>query len=231
MRVLKTVGAALLLTFVAAATSAAQNLLVNPGFESGDLFGWAVSTTGTSTIDVGPGGTPIPGVDPVFGGGSSLVRSGTYSASGAVASSLLPQGAMFFSQVLSLVPGATYDIGFYAANSSTLPYTIGIGVGKNPNLFEPGLSIFADGLQLLPHEDVDAPPGTWLPFQSTFVANSPTTTVTFKVTGSGTSYAPMSVDDFFVTAQVVAPEPASLVLMATGLFGVLMVGRRRRVGA
>src|SRR5690348_8927683 len=143
MRVLRTVGAALLLTFVSAASSAAQNLLVNPGFESGDLFGWAVSTTGTSTIQVGTAGTPIPGVDPVFGGGSSLVRSGTYSASGAVASSLLPQGAMLFSQVLSLVPGATYDIGFYAANSSTLPYTIGIAVGKNPNLFEPGLSIFA----------------------------------------------------------------------------------------
>ncbi len=228
MRVLRTVGAALLLTFVAAASSVAQNLLVNPGFESGDLSGWVVAATGTSTIQVGMAGTPIPGVDPVFGGGSSLVRSGTYAASGAVASSLLPQGAMLFSQVLSLVPGATYDIGFYAANSSTLPNTIGIGVGKNPYLFEPGLSIFADGLQLLPFvENVAAPSGTWLPFQASFIANSPTTTVTFKVTGSGWAYAPMSVDDFFVTAQTVTPEPASLGLMATGL-GVVLVGVKRR---
>lgn len=232
MRVLSTVGAALILTAASAVSSAAQNQLVNPGFESGDFFGWAVSTTGSSTVQVGPAGTPILGLNPIlFGDPSSLVRSGAYSASGAVASSLLPQGTMLFTQVLSLVPGAAYDVGFYAANSSMLPTTIGIGTGQLPFRFDSGLSIFADGLQLLPHEDVDAPPGTWLPFQSTFVANSPTTTVTFKVTGSGTSYAPMSVDDFFVTAQVVAPEPASLVLMATGLFGVLMVGRRRRVGA
>jgi len=229
MRVLKTVGAALVLTVVSAVSSAAQNQLVNPGFESGGLFGWAVSLAGLSTVQVGPAGTPIAGTNPIlFGDPSSLVRSGTWSASGTVASVLLPQGAIFFSQVLSLVPGTVYDIGFYAANSSQLPTTIGIGTGQSPFQFDSGLSIYADGLQLLPYvNNVSAPPGTWLPFQASFTANSPTTTVAFKVTGSGSAYAPISVDDFFVTAQTVTPEPASLVLMATGL-GALLVGVKRR---
>lgn len=136
---------------------------------------------------------------------------------------------MFFSQVLSLVPGATYDIGFYAANSSMLPTTIGIGTGQSPFVFDSGLSIYADGLQLLPYvSNVSAPPGTWLPFQASFTANSPTTTVAFKVTGSGTAYAPMSVDDFFVTAQTVTPEPSTVVLLASGLLMVFAAGRRYR---
>jgi len=230
MRVLKTVGAVLVLTVVSAVSSAAQNQLVNPGFESGGLFGWAVSLAGLSTVQVGPAGTPIAGTNPIlFGDPSSLVRSGTWSASGTVASVLLPQGAIFFSQVLSLVPGTVYDIGFYAANSSQLPTTIGIGTGQSPFQFDSGLSIYADGLQLLPYvNNVSAPPGTWLPFQASFTANSPTTTVAFKVTGSGSAYAPISVDDFFVTAQTVTPEPSTVVLLATGLLMVFAGGRRYR---
>jgi hypothetical protein len=230
MRVSRTVGAALLITAVCTAPSAAQNQLVNPGFESGDLFGWAISTTGSSIVQVGPAGTPIPGVSSsLFGDASSLVRSGTYSASGTVASAVLPQGSMLFSQVLSLTPGATYDIGFYAANSSMLPSTFDIGTGQLPFRFDTGLAIFVDGLQLLPHDVVSATPGTWLPFQASFVASAPTSTVTFKVNGSGTAYAPISVDDFFVTAQTVTPEPGSLVLLATGLGALLVSVKRRRV--
>ena len=224
MRIPRMAGAALLFTAISAASSAAQNQLVNPGFESGDFFGWALSTTGSSTVQVGTAGTGIAGV-PYFGGGGSLVRSGSYSAFGTVAKGAIPSGAILFEQVLSLTPGTTYDIGYYGANSSTSQTVFGIEIGPLNN----GVLMYADGVQLLPnaYSYVLAVPGTWIPFQASFTATAPTTTVAFRVTGSGSAYAPMSVDDFFVTAQTVTPEPGSLVLMATG-FGVVLVGVRRR---
>jgi hypothetical protein len=224
MRVLRAAGAALILTALSTASSAAQNQLANPGFESGDLFGWAVSTTGSSTVQAGSAGTPISGV-PFFGSGSSLVRSGSYSAFGTVASIAFPPGTLLFSQVLSLTPGTTYDIGFYAANSSTTLTAFGIAIGPVNN----GMQLFADGVQLLPnvYNQVNALTGDWIPIQASFTATAPTTTVAFRITGSGSAYAPLSMDDFFVTAQTVTPEPASLLLMATGL-GVVLVGAKRR---
>lgn len=227
MRVPRIVGAALLLTAISAASSAAQNQLVNPGFESGDLFGWAVSTTGSSTVQVGTAGMPVPGSDPgYFGSGSSLVRSGAYSAFGTVSSFNVPQGTMLFSQVLSLTPGTTYDIGFYAANSSSRLTAYGIAIGP----VNSGVLLFADGVQLLPnvYNLVNALTGEWFPIQASFTANSPTTTVAFKVTGSGSAYAPISVDDFFVTAQTVTPEPSTVMLLASGLLMVFAAGRRYR---
>jgi len=227
MRVPRIVGAALIFTVVSAASSAAQNQLVNPGFESGDLSGWTVSTTGSSTVHVGMAGMPVPGSDPgYFGSGSSLVRSGAYSAFGAVSGFNLPQGTMLFSQVLSLTPGTTYDIGFFAANSAAMLTAYGVAIGPVNN----GVLLFADGVQLLPnvYNLVNAVTGQWFPIQASFTATGATTTVEFSVTGSGSAYAPISVDDFFVTAQTVTPEPSTVVLLATGLLMVFAGGRRYR---
>lgn len=75
-----------------------QNLLANPGFESGNFSGWTLS-----------GSKAFEGVSPTF---ASLPESGSYSAFfGAV-------GAYnIISQDIPTTPGDTYDVTFWLDNS------------------------------------------------------------------------------------------------------------------
>ena len=60
------------------ADAAVYNLLVNPGFETGDFSGWTVGGNSMNT-GVASDGTPISGFDPPFAWNYVNVRSGDYA--------------------------------------------------------------------------------------------------------------------------------------------------------
>ncbi len=77
---------------LATAVAPAQNLVTNPGFETGDFTGWTLSGGGAPEVDAGVGHT------------------GTYAASlGAV-----PPDVNNLSQVLPTTPGQEYTLTFFA---------------------------------------------------------------------------------------------------------------------
>ncbi len=198
---------------------AAQDLLVNSGFETGTLAGWTVGGARGGSVFVSTAGTTIAGVNTeTFGTARSLVNTGSFSASGIFRG--IPVEPFVLSQTLSLVAGQTYTVGFAMANAGERqPFGASIGTA---------LQIFLNGTGLLPVGDRSFIPGEWNTFETTFVATEETSTISFQVGGSGTSLAGASVDDFFVVgSSAVVPEPHSIALLATGL-AAIGVGRLRR---
>ena len=90
--------ATLVLGALAAAPAAAQNLVANGGFETGDLTGW-LSTPDTPGLTFGVDSDP------------NNVHSGTY---GAFTGAGRPLATL--SQTLAVAPGARYTFSFYLDN-------------------------------------------------------------------------------------------------------------------
>lgn len=202
----------------------AQNQLTNPGFEAGSLAGWSVGGPRGGTVFASTAGVPIPGGDAIFGPGTSRVQTGSYAASGTVRGNCCAAAVEPFtlSQTLSLVPGAMYTVGFSIAHAGTQSV-----IGMDPG--DAAMQIFVGSLGLLAPSFVNADPGDWLTFSSSFTAAGGPTTVTFQIVGSGTAYAPVSVDDFFVGGpSATVPEPATFALLGAGLVVTGVVVRRRR---
>jgi hypothetical protein len=86
-----------LLLACAAGAASGQNLLVNPGFETGDLSGWI-----SSSAKVAADGTPVGPLD-------VNVHGGTYAAY---------DFASALSQNIPVTPGQTYLMGFWASLDS-----------------------------------------------------------------------------------------------------------------
>ena len=200
--------------FLATALSASAwsaNLLVNPGFETGDLTGWTV----TGTAGAGMEGVAIPGT--TFGA-TIAVKEGTFAAYSVVrgACCTAPEPAIF-SQLIGVAPGTDYTVGFFAKHQS------GSGVGYSIGDADGSIQIFIDGAGLLPSSShtvcpldcFDAARG-FVAFESTFNSGGASSVlVEFRMIASGTGHAGISMDDFYVVTSV--PEPASAGLMAVAL--------------
>lgn len=154
------------------------NLLLNPGFETGDFTGWTVSGTG-GNYGVNMDGFVIEGTDwPA----TVIVHSGIYAGYSWVD---LSYYYLELSQTLSLEPGIIYDMGLWIGDGSQQGY---------------GNSIYmaVDGVR------VDC---TTCPFQiepgyqfegGSFTASNPNPVVLFHIQGSGAGVAGFSFDDFSV---------------------------------
>jgi len=191
-----------------------DNLLINPGFETGNFTGWTV-TANTPTYGVATAGTPIPGTD--FGPMDVVVHSGNYAAyaltcpvecapSGDVGGDFLT-----LSQTLDLVAGTTYEIGFWFGDSDPA------GTFGNESRIEVNGSVVQTG-----------GPGFTTDYQFEDVLYTPTSsgaaTVSFVLEGSGTGDAGLSFDDFQVSTVSSVPEP-SAILPLSGLLA-LLAGKR-----
>ena len=117
----------------------------------------------------------------------------------------------FLSQTLSTVPGASYSFGFWFKSFG----------GAQPR----ALVAQWDGTDLV--NVTGMPEADWSYYSFNVVAS--TSSTTFAI-GTQQDYGYNGIDDVVVTG-VATPEPAELVYMVTGLIGVGMLVRRRRMVA
>jgi len=207
------------------------NLLTNPGFETGDLSGWTVGGKNGGIGVLGDGiEQPVTSAlqsDPSFFFQSwQVVNSGIYAAYAITAGNGQPlfSEVGIFSQSIVVLEAGFHRIGFSLASNTEIG-----GAGLSDALNDQRLAIFVDG-NYVPFDEPDfsTPFGLDGVASPTFVELSSEIKLTgahdieFRVSGSGTKRAGMSVDDFFVT-QVPEPSSALLLVLSTSL-----LFRRRR---
>jgi len=184
--------------------AAHANLLVNPGFETGDFNGWTVGGT-SANVGVGTAGTLIPGADPTYFSNDVVnVNSGSYAAYADVSCGVTgcdPEQVITLEQVISVAPDQTITAGFSLSEDSNYP-SIGVRFGDQYT------QIFINGVGILPATSMGAPYGAAYSqvMGSAAIGDTTTLDVVFRITGSGTSAAGISLDDFVVDG--IAGPPA-----------------------
>jgi hypothetical protein len=202
------VGTLLIATTITAGRnqSFADNLLQNPGFETGNFTNWTVGGT-SPTNGVGTVGTPIP----ADASGTVIVHSGSYAAFAAVNSE---QGGphLILSQTVAVVPGKTYDIGFWTGFG-------GVSVGDGHCVITVNGWVYNVPYGTSETNTYEFRDTTWT--APAGVINVP---VIFTLEASGSGTAGISFDDFQVTTiptitAVWTPLPGQFQLQFIGIPG------------
>jgi hypothetical protein len=200
------------------ATASHANLLVNPGFETGDFSGWTVG--GTAVSGVATAGTPL--APTAFPPNVVDVHSGNFAAFGIVRA--IDPVPFILTQTVSVDPGTDYGIGFFFTNDSSSV----IGYSIDPSHTE----IFVNGVSILPPANHVVCPDCllradtipWNLLSATWNSGANTSaTISIQIIASGPGFVGLSVDDAFMVAEV--PEPSAFGLMAGSL---VVLGLRRR---
>ena len=179
----------LLIHFSTSVVKAETNLLANPGFETGNLSGWAA--TSNTTYGVATDGT-VFATD--FGPDTVEVRTGTYAAYTITAHA--NNIGTTISQTIAVEPNTVYDFGYYFVNGNTAAF--------NPKeMLVNGQPVFVKG----PESPVGTDPSDFKrAVGSYFTGPSETSiTVSFKLLGSGTGKTLFSYDDFFAYKDTTVP--------------------------
>jgi hypothetical protein len=197
------------LCVLAASAAHAQNIVVDPGFESATPGLHEASNPAPFPAALGDGAwtTTL--------GGVSVVNATVLAHSGSNSLDISPGNIGGISQTLVTVPGHAYDLSFFAeANFVTNAFSASFG----------GNVVFA---QALPRTGL----GTARYLQYTvpnLVAPSSSTVLTFNA-NSGNENADIFLDDVSVVARAAAvPEPGSLALLAGLVVPATLLLRRRR---
>ena len=192
--------ALVLATFFAGAAQA--NLVTNPGFETGNFTGWALS-----------GDTTFTGVDRFSPhSGSFGAFLGTSIPDPNFPITFPPTGSI--TQTLATTVGVSYDIEFW------------LNTAVKPNF----LSVSFDGIVLDSLTNITTSPSILPPvytlFSHTAVASSASTDLVFTFRHDPWGW---DLDDVSVEPATAVPEPGSLPLVVAGLtFCFLLLALRRR---
>jgi hypothetical protein len=192
---------------------AEANLLSNAGFENG-TGGWF----GDASFDL-----PDWGV----WGTSGARETNLNHTQGGTASVVTWHNDTGLFQEFNVTAGESYDVSSYALTRSSDPATNWDGLIKvewsdgSSNISEAEVGRFYGGVD---------PVDTWKQIQSSLVAPGGATLgrVVMYVTdnGGGATSGSVAWDDINVEATAI-PEPASLMLLATGLIGIFGVSRKK----
>jgi hypothetical protein len=206
-----------LVFFVGPATAKAANLLLNPGFESGDLSSWTVGgNNGGFGVNINGVVLPVTGTPDapgLFYSSQQNVRSGNFAAYAITAGDSQPGFNEYasFSQHLSLQSG-TYELGFWLSTIDSNG-----GVGLYSAMSSGRLGIYVDGIQI-PFTIAPLSSSTltsdWVEFASQDFLTSGVHSIQFDISAGGTARVGVSLDDTFVEA---VPEPSSVALLTFGL--------------
>jgi hypothetical protein len=213
-------------TAALASPAAAQNLLANPGFETGTFAGFAVGGNATG-FGVASDGTVVGGTAPVYGPSSVVARSGRFAAFALVCQAFDAESCpaapevLTLSQQVAVVPNARYELGLWVGARTP-------GSAFAVSVLDDFFQLSADGVGLLaPGAFVVPGDGTFQRISATFDAGGRSSVVvTYRLTGSGTGRALLSADDLFLV-QVV-PEPATAWLVGVGVAVLGGFAKRRR---
>ena len=211
-----------------ASSASAANVLTNPGFEAGDFTGWTVGGNSYSN-GVDTNGSSIPGADYTS---YVITRSGNYAGYAAVDNDTPPH-RITLTQTVSVPPHQDIQVGFWMGCKSDND-SFGVAIGDD------NLQIFVDGVGLL-SPDLFAfsscNAGEYREISSSFNTGANNSIqVTYAITGSGTSSAGFSFDDFYVNA-LEAPTPIAVPTMTqwgmiifvtlAGLGGIYFIRRNK----
>jgi len=201
------------------------NLLVNPGFETGDFSGWTVIGT-TIQFAVARDQVPILNAEPPFPPNVQNVRSGQFAANALLSAFAEPvPERIVLQQTIQVPTHRMLQIGFWIGNDSQSDF--GMNLGPLNNL---STQMLVDGSGILPDSFTVVKHGSTTrdfmlisgPFQTGLRTE---VGVAFSITGSGSSRVGASLDDFFVSEAT--PEPSAFFLLGTGAVAALLCGRAR----
>jgi len=212
-----TVTAGLAALLLAGTSAQAAPSFVNAGFEAGTSTGWDLMD-----------GTNTPGWGINYGTGNFFPRLNLNQACGGPYGNN-NQGCQF-ATIGGVEDGGTSSIeqtltGFVQGNSYTLSWLQSSEFDNSDTL---NVKIIGQGTLSQDFSSVPYPGGTqywfgWETMSFSFIADDPT--LTFKFQGYSTPNYEVGVDAFGIAGNGVVPEPATLLLLATGLLGNLLARR------
>jgi hypothetical protein len=216
MRSLKLLTSATLLVLALAATSRADNLVINGGFETGDFSNW-VQSGDTSCTAVFASGIDLQTTACGYGSATSaIVNSGNYAA---YLGPTISNG--FLTQNLATTAGVGYTLTFWLASLGNPP------TGNTPNDF----NVSWDGSQIYSATNLGAFGFTQFSFN--VVASTASTALVIGGFENQNSY--FALDDVSVSTSLngsnpppaPTPEPGTVMLLGTGFAGIAGLTRRK----